>query len=208
MIGEVAVAEYQAGRFRKVKEPVGVQVRDPDTRGGRAPHHRRGVAARREFQQHVQPRRDPADAGLGQVLGEGRGDAVPAGAVPGAGGAQVAVIGAGLHERGEGQLVEDRRPGGPHRAARTSGAHDRGVVIQPMPTAGESVLVTEPISGHLSPLTGPGQRASVAMYPGMTTVTAPPANTGRSVSRHQSRASAAPQAPRAMASSTLTSLSM
>jgi hypothetical protein len=50
--------------------------------------------------------------------------------------------------------------------------------------------------------------ASVAMYPGMTTVTSPSAKTASSVSRHQSRASSAPQAPRAMALSTLTSLSM
>jgi hypothetical protein len=46
------------------------------------------------------------------------------------------------------------------------------------------------------------------MYPGMTTVSSPSAKTGLSVSRHQSRACSAVQAPRAMASSTLTSLSM
>lgn len=50
--------------------------------------------------------------------------------------------------------------------------------------------------------------ASVAMFPGMTTVTSPSAKTGVSVSRHQSRASSAVQAPLAMALSTLVSLSM
>jgi hypothetical protein len=51
-------------------------------------------------------------------------------------------------------------------------------------------------------------RARVAMYPGMTTVTSPSAKTAASVRWHQSRACPAPQAPRAMAYSTLVSLSM
>jgi len=54
MIREVAVAEYHARRFWSIKEPVGVQVRDADARGGGTAHHRRGVGARRQLQQHVQ----------------------------------------------------------------------------------------------------------------------------------------------------------
>ena len=60
MIREVAVAEYQARRFWSIKEPVGVQVRDANARGGGTAHHRGGVGARRQLQQHVQSRRDSA----------------------------------------------------------------------------------------------------------------------------------------------------
>ena len=70
MIREVAVAEYQARRFWSTKEPVSVQVRDMDARGGGTAHHRPGIGTRRQLQQHVQSRRDSQDAAVGQVLGE------------------------------------------------------------------------------------------------------------------------------------------
>jgi hypothetical protein len=82
-------------------------------RGGGTAHDRRGVDARRQLQEHVQARRDSPDAAVRQVLGEGPDHLVPACPVPRAGNAQVTVVGARLHEGGEGQLVKDGRPGRP-----------------------------------------------------------------------------------------------
>ncbi len=81
--------------------------------------------------------RSPAAAG-----GEFAHHGVPAVAVALARGAQVTIVGAG--RRNEANASWSRTGGG--AASRSSGVHRGGATIQPMPTAGDSVLLTEPTS--------------------------------------------------------------
>jgi len=74
--------------------------------GCRPADHRGAVHRAVEVDQQVQPRGHAEEAGVGQALGERPDQPIAAQAVALAGGAQVAVVGAGLQERGEGELAE------------------------------------------------------------------------------------------------------
>ncbi len=145
-LGQVGVAEHEA-----VMDPprlrVGVAQRvDPNRPGAGGSHERAAVDGPSEADDGVQARGEALQTSTGQVLGDRRGERVPARAVAAARLAQMPVVVAAVEHPRERHLIERRDSRGRSwlaaRARRRRSA--TGSTIHPSRSAGASVLLTVP----------------------------------------------------------------
>ena len=101
------------------------------------------LGAGRELQDGVQAGRDAGDAHVGRPVGQGPGQGVAAAAVAEAGGADVAVVGAGGEELGEGELFEGA-DGASAAVGDDVGEEGGGSTIQPSRSPGARDLLAVP----------------------------------------------------------------